>query len=309
MTNPAPETVAIVGCGTIGAGWAALFAAHGARVRVADPDPAAIARARAALTIARKLGVGSERDQAGTIEAASSAARCADGADWIQESLPERLDRKRAMFTELEGHVAPMAIVASSTSTFTGTALSNGRSFADRLVLAHPLQPVYVVPVVELCPARDTTPDVLERAERLLRAVGREPILVRSELPGLVGHRLTAALLREAIDLVARGVITARDLDRVVSGGIATGWAAAGPFATEAIGSAGAGRGSNAAAAHLEAVLAPLWNSLASWSDLDPARAEALRAAMESTQSDVTERDWAEQVQRRAPGRRPTQQE
>lgn len=296
MSDPAPRAVAILGCGTIGAGWAALFAAHGARVRVSDPDPAAVARARVALIIARELGVGAGR-AAGTIEPATGAAACADGADWIQESLPERLERKRALFAELEGHVGADTIVASSTSTFTGTSLADGRSFADRVIVAHPLQPVYVVPVVELCPARGTSAESLDRATRLLRAVGREPIVVRIELAGLVGHRLTAALLREAIDLVARGAITARDLDRVVAAGIATGWTAAGPFATEAIGSAGSGRDATAAAAHLETVLAPLWRSLAAWRDLDEVRADALRAAMDSTRLPVTERGWAERVQ------------
>ncbi|HEY7877633.1 MAG TPA: 3-hydroxyacyl-CoA dehydrogenase NAD-binding domain-containing protein [Gemmatimonadaceae bacterium] len=299
MTNPAPRAVAILGCGTIGGGWAALFAAYGAHVRVVDPDPAAVQRASAALAIACDIGVGG--GTRGPIEAVPTAADAADAADWIQESLPERLERKRAVFAELEGHVSPAAIVASSTSTFTGSALAEGRSFAGRVVVAHPLHPVYAVPVVELCPARGTSLEALDRAERLLRAVGREPIVVRAELAGLVGHRLTAALLREAIDLVARGAITARDLDRVVSHGIATGWAAAGPFATEAIGNAGAGRNSDAAAAHLESVLAPLWRSLASWPGLDAARAESLRAALDGMGAGgggVSEREWAERIAR-----------
>jgi carnitine 3-dehydrogenase len=163
-------------------------------------------------------------------------AEAIDGAGWVQESLPERIDLKRKALAAIERRLANDAIVASSTSTLTASVIAEGFSFAPRLMVAHPLHPVYVVPIVELSAGALTEPAAVHRAAKVLRALGREPVVVRGEPPGLVANRLTAALLREALELVANGVISPSGLDRVVARGIATGWAAVGPFATEMVG-------------------------------------------------------------------------
>jgi carnitine 3-dehydrogenase len=277
-----PERVALVGAGEIGSGWAALFAAYGAEVRLFDPDPAAERRARAALTDAVRAGVGSPH--LGSIEQYVDLDDAVADAEWVQESLPERVELKRAMLRAVERALAPDAIVASSTSTITAAELGEGAACAPRLLVAHPLHPVYAVPVVELCAGSATAPRTMARARAVMRAVGREPVTVRAELPGLVANRLTAALLREAIDLVARGAVSAAELDTVVRRGIALGWAAAGALGTEAIG-AGPG-GLDAFAERMAGPLARLWSSLAAWTSLDDAGRRALAAAARELEGD-----------------------
>lgn len=269
-----PCRVAVLGGGEIGAGWAALFAAHGVPVCVADPDATALERARAALRTALELGVGSDCSAAGELTRVSQAARAVREVEWVVESLPERLETKRAVLASLDGSLPPRAVVASSSSSITARELAWGRPFGTRVVLTHPLQPVYAVPVVELGGWAESAPWVLERAGAVLRALGRTPIMVRGEVPGLVANRLTAALLREAVDLIARGAITAGELDVLVARGLAPGWSVAGALGVEAIGA-----GSEGLAGFVERMaepLAALWRGLASWHALDAARRAAL---------------------------------
>jgi carnitine 3-dehydrogenase len=213
------------------------------------------------------------------------------GAVWVQESVPEGLVLKRAVLASLEGVLAPDAIVASSTSTLGATVLAEGRSFASRLLVAHPLFPVYAVPVVELCGGRETSLATMTRAAETLRLAGREPIVVQRELPGLVANRLTAALLREALDLVAQGAIGVRDLDHLVSRGIATGWATRGPLSTEL-----AGSGASTLDEFLkdaEGPMGALLASLADWRTMPPWGREALRRATQGATAMPGECEWA----------------
>ena len=256
-----PRVVVVLGAGEIGSGWAALFAAYGAEVRVVDPAPTALDRAHESLLIARSLLARRAPRRApphhpladvypaqskhaptenvlatrpGRITAAP-LDEAVEGAGWIQESLPERIDLKRAALKGLERLSTHEAIIASSTATLTASIIAEGFSFAHRLLVVHPLHPVYAVPIVEISAGRHTDSETVDRAAEVLRALGREPVIIRGEPPGLVANRLTAALLREALDLVANGVISPASVDRIVARGIATGWAATGPFATEMI--------------------------------------------------------------------------
>jgi carnitine 3-dehydrogenase len=255
----------VIGAGEIGAGWAALFAAHGADVALVDPDAEALSRAHAALRDAQALGVGNRRP--GALTAMRDLEPAIPEADWIQEATPEALELKQSLFARVESLASSEAIIASSTSSLTRAQLSEGMREPARLLIVHPLQPVYAVSVVEVNADDALARVTIDRVLDTLRALGREPVLVAGDLPGLVANRLTAALLREALDLIARGAINAADLDRVVARGIAIGWAVRGPLATEIIGARldTADRLPGA----LDATLAPLWNSLASWSALD----------------------------------------
>jgi len=236
-----PARVAILGAGNIGSGWAALFAAHGASVTIFDPDPAALTRARHALAIARTLPVHPPAPREGELVAAAALGEAVRGAEWVQESIPDVLALKRNLLETLADVLPPKALVASSTSTLTPSALADGLPFEKRLLVAHPLHPVYAVPIVELCGGPSMPARTLERAASVMRSVGREPMVVRGEPPGLVAHRLTMALLDEAARLVRAGAVTEAELDRIVARGIATGWIVAGAIGTEAI---GAGTGS-----------------------------------------------------------------
>lgn len=255
----------VIGAGEIGAGWAALFAAHGVDVALVDPDADALSRAYAALGEAQELGVGG--GNTGALTAMHDLEPAIAGADWIQEATPEALELKQSLLGRVESLAPSHAIIASSTSSLTRSELSVGMRDPARLLIVHPLHPVYAVPVVEVN-ADATAPRAdVDRVLATLRSLGREPVLVAGDRPGLVANRLTAALLREALDLIASGAIGAADLDRLVARGIALGWAVHGPLTTEIIGA-----GLNAAGGlpnALDATLAPLWGTLASWSSLD----------------------------------------
>lgn len=274
-----PEVVAVLGAGEIGSGWAALFAAHGVEVRVADPLPDALLRIDRALATIRTLGGGGSKT--GAVKRAADPADAARGVQWIQESITETRGAKQRLYAEIAPMVGDECVVASSSSTFLPTPLAADLPFADRFLVVHPLHPVFAVPVVELCAGARTSSATVRRARQVMTALGREPIVVGRELPGFVAHRLTAALLREAFDLVARDVISAADLDHLVRRGIALGWAAAGPIGTETIASGGF-------AAFLERFEQPLgeiWGSLAAWDSLDGAMRAALLERIERSAS------------------------
>ena len=288
--SPVPARAAIVGCGEIGGGWAALFAAHGTTVRLFDPDAGASDRARRALELAAVIGVGrAAATSPGAIEAMPDLRAALDGAVWVQESLPERLSLKRDVLGSIAASTDEDVIVASSTSSFTVRELSDDVALRRRLVIAHPLQPVYAVPVVELCAAPGAPERTMMRAAAVMAALGRDPIVVRGELPGLIANRLAAAMLREALDLVARGAIEAPALDRLVARGIALGWTAAGPLVTEAI---GAGGELDTFLDRMDEPLRRLWSSLATWVVLGPERRASLAGAMQTAHAPSPE-TWA----------------
>jgi 3-hydroxyacyl-CoA dehydrogenase len=273
------KRVVVVGGGEIGAGWAALFAAHGFHVTVVDPDAGALRRAEAALREAQSLGLGTQ--PRGHLTATRELEPAVPGTDWIQEATPEALELKQSLFARVESLADSDTILASSTSSFTRAQLSQGMRDSARLLIVHPLHPVYAIPVVEVS-ADDALPRATtERVLSTLRLLGRDPVLVKGDVAGLVANRLTAALLREALDLIARGAIGAGDLDRIVAGGIALGWAARGPLVTEII---GARLTAPEELPHaLGSTLAPLWRLLASWDTLDPdARATVERELRDS---------------------------
>ena len=295
-----PRAVAIIGAGEIGSGWAALFAVHGADVQIFDPDPGVEKRIRSAVECAS--GLLDVEGKPGAVTTHTRLAEALDGAAWVQESLPEQLTLKRTMFSIIDTRAPSEAIIASSTSTHTVADLVSGLPCGERTVIAHPLHPVYAVPIIELVGGPRTTPAVLDRAERVMRALGRDPVRIQGELRGLVSNRLTAALLREAFDLVARGAIDARDLDRLVARGIALGWVTAGPLRTEAIGA-----GPRGFAGFLDNLAEPfshLWRSLAAWHALEPRQRYALERSMEahasSSAASPNDCAWAEWLARTA---------
>ena len=236
----APATLAVVGAGSIGGSWVALALAHGLTVHVADPDPAAEDRLRAAITgrlgdLAVDSSAALDRLTVHTDPAPAVAA-----ADLVIEAGPERLDLKRALFAALDEAAAPDVVLASSSSGFGPSAFQDSCSHPDRVIVAHPFNPPHLVPLVEVVPGRQTSEDTVAATMAAMTALGRVPVRVRAELPGHVVNRLQAALWREAYDLVGRGAISVADLDRAVANGPGLRWALLGPIATQHL-SGGAG--------------------------------------------------------------------
>jgi 3-hydroxyacyl-CoA dehydrogenase len=231
------KTAAMIGAGLIGRAWAMVFARAGWAVRLYDSNPAQLADARA--YIGPSLG---EQQNAGLCEDAAAAQAQIDyvssldaavtGAVWVHEHLPEQLELKRAMFGELDRLANDDAILASSTSAIPASQFTEGLAGRARCVVAHPVNPPHLVPVVEICGAPWTAPATVERARAVMTEIGQVPVIVRRELDGFILNRLQGALLTEAMRLVEEGYVSPDDLDKTIKDGLGLRWSFMGPFET-----------------------------------------------------------------------------
>lgn len=234
----AGRPVAIVGAGLVGAGWAIVFARAGLRVRMFDANPEITHRAvpliEAQLDGLRRHGLIDEEPAAvlARITPVATLAEAVDGAAYVQESVLERVDVKRKLMEELDALAAPDTVVGSSTSGIPGSAFALGLSISPRVLIAHPVNPPYLVPVVELVPSPETATRTVEFADALMRAVGQAVVHVRKEVEGFVLNRLQAVLLREAWALVQDGVASCEDVDKTIRDGLGWRWSFMGPFET-----------------------------------------------------------------------------
>jgi len=230
-------SIAIVGSGLIGRAWATVFAAHGCAVALHDvkPEAAEAARAHIGENLGELAGHGLVDDPDGAlarIRVADGLADALDGADLVQENGPETVEAKRALFAAMDGLAAADTILASSTSFITASRFSETLAGRARCLVAHPVNPPHLVPIVELAPAPWTDPAVVARAKALYEAAGQVAIVLRQEKPGFVLNRLQAVLLAEAFRLVGEGVASPEDVDKTIRDGLGLRWAFMGPFET-----------------------------------------------------------------------------
>ena len=225
--------VAALGGGLIGRSWTALFLAAGKSVAVYDPDPGAEALVKDAVETAwpvlTSLGLATGSGPVGELTFTRDARAAVDGAEFVQESIPERIDLKHALYADIEPALDPGAVVASSASGLTLSELQAGWSRPGSLVLGHPFNPPHLIPLVEVMGNQRTDAGVVAAARCFYESVGKVTIEVRREVPGHVANRLQAALWREAIHLVNEGVASLHDVDVAVSSGPGLRWAVMGP--------------------------------------------------------------------------------
>lgn len=232
------EKIAIIGAGMIGRAWAVVFARAGRTVALYDTDPGIVEAARSAIAAAARdladFGLIGEAPEtvAARVKPAATIAAALDGAGYAQENAPEDVTVKRALYSELDAAAAPDAMIGSSTSGIPTSAYAAHLAGRDRCLVAHPVNPPSVVPLVELAPAPWTDPDVVTRTRDLMVAVGQEPIVVRKEIRGFILNRLQGALLNEAMRLVADGYVSTEDLDKTVKHGLGLRWSFMGPMET-----------------------------------------------------------------------------
>lgn len=224
--------VASLGGGVIGASWTALFLASGRSVTVYDPDPEVEAKVRAyvddAWPVMEALGL-TAHGTPDAVRFAATPAKAVEGAEFIQESVPERLPIKHALYGEIEPAMAAEAIFSTSTSGLTQEAIQEGWKDPARVMLGHPFNPPHLIPLVELSANEKTDEDVLPAAERFYEAVGKVTIRLNKPMAGHVANRLQAAIWREAIHLVNEGVASVEDVDKAIWAGPGLRWAAMGP--------------------------------------------------------------------------------
>jgi 3-hydroxybutyryl-CoA dehydrogenase len=207
--------IAVLGCGTMGAGIASVLADAAHAVTVFDADPELARRTAAAVP---------------GVRAAVTLQDAVTGAAVIFEAIAEDEGAKRQLIEEL-GRLSPDAILASNTSSISAALLAQSAHDRSRFLLAHFFNPAVVVPLVEIVPVEGTSFETVSAVRDLLAAAGKEPVVLGREVPGLIANRLQAALLREAFSLERSGVAPFADIDRVVRSGLGSRWAAGGPFA------------------------------------------------------------------------------
>jgi 3-hydroxyacyl-CoA dehydrogenase len=232
------ERIAVVGAGSVGVAWALTFARGGFDVAVHDPDPerrhAVPRELRGRLDDLASYDLLDEPAAAiaARISLDDDLGRAVGSAAYVQECAPESLDLKRELFARLDAAAAPETVLASSSSAIPASAFAAELPGRGRCLVAHPGNPPYLLPVVELVPAPFTRPHVAGLADDVLARAGMQVVHVRKELEGFVFNRLQGALLREAYCLVRDGVVGVEDLDRVVRDGLGRRWAVIGPFET-----------------------------------------------------------------------------
>lgn len=224
--------IGVVGLGTIGQRWAATFAHHGYEVSCYDPDPARWQGFQALhpALIDDLERLAPARTARGPVRFSSDLGKALAGVAFVQESGPERLDLKQELLAAIESHVCGDVVIASSSSALLVSEMQANCARPQRIVLAHPFNPVHLMPLVEIVGGRDTAPGVIEQTRTFYEALGKKPAVLRKEVTGHLALRLMGAMWREAIALVESGVASAEDVDRAFCYGPGPKWTLQGSF-------------------------------------------------------------------------------
>lgn len=230
------KNITVIGTGVIGTGWIARFLAHGYHVVATDVAPDAEKRMNIALERAwnslEQQGI-PEQASLDNVEFIKDLEDAVAHADFVQENVPERLELKRSVLQQVDHYAPEHTLIASSTSGFKPTNLQeNCLKYPERVFVAHPFNPVYLLPLVEIVGGKKTSNKVLQRARTFYEAVSMKPLLLTNEIEGHVADRLMEALWREALHLVNDGVASTEEIDASIVYGAGMRWALMGPFLT-----------------------------------------------------------------------------
>lgn len=225
--------VTALGGGLIGRSWTVLFLAAGKSVTVYDPDPATESHVHEAVEqawpVMQAIGLTQSSEPESDLVFCNDARAAVDGAQFVQESIPERPELKHELYGAIEPVLAEEAVVASSASGLTLSELQAGWRDPARLVLGHPFNPPHLIPLVEVMGNERTAPGTVASARAFYESAGKVTIEVRREVPGHVANRLQAALWREVVHLVNEDVASVEDIDTAISSGPGLRWAVMGP--------------------------------------------------------------------------------
>jgi carnitine 3-dehydrogenase len=279
--------IAVVGTGNTGASWAGLFAAHGWAVRLYDAREGAAEAARERAASAARVRVAKGLADAASAErglaslaAAATLSEAVAEATLVQECVPDDEALKRKVFAEI-GRAAPDdCLIATSSSGLSITAIQRDTPLPGRTLAAHPYNPPHLVPLVELAAGALTAPETLGLAATLYASAGKEPVIVNKDVPGYIANRMSAALWREAIELVRSGVASVEDVDKAVRYGPGLRWAVMGPHLIYHLG--GGPGGIRGHIAHLTGTKEGMLRDLATWTTFPADTADLLAAGLEA---------------------------
>lgn len=234
------ERVTVAGAGTIGISWTVVFTRAGLVTQVFEPDdrlretlPQRFAELVAELVEGGTVTTSDADRMASLLRVCPDLATALDGAEYVQESIAEELDLKRALYTELERLSPAQTVIGSSTSALPMTQIARHLAHPQRCCVVHPTNPPHIIPLVEIVPGERTAPGVVADLRAFMERLGMTPIVCELEIYGFVLNRLQAALEREAFSLHRAGVASVADIDRTVRDGLALRWAFLGPFLVE----------------------------------------------------------------------------
>ncbi|HEY4147597.1 MAG TPA: 3-hydroxyacyl-CoA dehydrogenase NAD-binding domain-containing protein [Chitinophagaceae bacterium] len=233
--DPQIKKVTIIGAGAIGLSWTALFLANGLHVTVTDIRPDLEESSHKGLNeiIPTLQGLGYDTSNlTANLSFEKDIEKAVTDADIIQENGPENVAFKQDLYAKLEPFFKPTALVLSSSSGIPSTVFTSKMKDPDRVLLGHPFNPPHLIPLVEVVPGEKTSKEAVKEAMAFYAALGKTPVLIEKEMPGFVANRLQSALARESIYLVAEGVVSMENLDKIMETSLGLRWAACGPFKT-----------------------------------------------------------------------------
>lgn len=241
MNTHSIRQVAVIGLGTIGMRWTAVFAHAGLDVIVQDPDPLAWDRWTVQqATLLQQLEQLRPRDRSlGNVSFTVDVAKAVRSVDFIQENAPEQLDLKRALLAVIDAAAPERAIIASSSSALHVSDFQTGCTRPGRVVLGHPFNPAHLMPLVEVVGGKLSEPDCVTAAAEFYERIGKKPVIMRRELTGHLALRLMGAMWREAIALVVEGSVSVEDVDRAFRYGPGPKWTLQGSFISNHLGAEG----------------------------------------------------------------------
>ena len=229
--------VAVIGAGFIGRSWSMVFARAGYDVSLYDVSSEALEQAMELLKenltdLETNKLIGSHLEVNARIKVVTDLEEAINGVDWVQENALEKVEIKRELFDQMDRLLPVKTIIASSTSAIPCNEISAGMKGAARMLVAHPANPPYLLPIVELSGSSCTSDDTIKRSRIFLEQVGMEVITIKKETRGFVLNRLQVALLNEAFKLIEDGVVSGEDLDKTLKHGLGLRWSFMGPMET-----------------------------------------------------------------------------
>jgi len=273
------KNTACVGTGLIGSEWATLFSSKGYDVIIQDRSETLLEKALNRIEANLKfmdehnlLEAGRVEDSLARIKTTKDIAEAVATADYVQESVPDNYDIKRPVFREMDAAAKPSAILASSASGLLMSEIQPAVATPERCILVHPMLPAHLVPTVEIAGGRQTSPETVAATRSFMEKLGKTPVVLKKEVSGYIVNRLQAALMREAIDLVDKGVATPEDIDTAFCQGIGLRSPITGPFLRMHL----AGEGIADFLKNFMESYRYRWESMATWTTVPGAAVEAV---------------------------------
>ncbi len=285
--------VCLVGTGLVGAGWAAFYAAKGFGVMLYDENATACQKGHQktlsylAFLKDHSLLSAADYDRAvDAVKVSDNLEQALQGAQLVQESVSERYEIKKDVFRRIDRATPPEVILASSSSGLLISELQTVMKHPGRSLIAHPFNPPHLIPLVELVPGKRTDPQTLSWAKTFFEELGKVPVVLNKEVPGHIANRLQAAVWREAIDLVLKGVASVADVDRALSAGPGLRWALLGPNMIFHLG--GGEAGIKYFIDHVGVAWKDLWEDMAKWTSIPHQATDALQTGLDEQMADRT---------------------